>query len=54
MKRGRVNLHIDYGDEGSVKHGPDDVESPSKGLDADRGDFDDHDCLRISSSFLRR
>ena len=34
---------VDDGDEGEVEDDPDDVELPAEGLDADGGDFDDHE-----------
>ena len=43
---------VDDGYEGGVEDDPDDVEFPAKGLDADRGDFDDCRERGVSGSFL--
>ena len=34
---------VDDGQERKIQHDPDDVELPAQGLDADRGDLDDHE-----------
>ena len=40
---GGLGLQIDDGDERSIEDGPDDVEFPVQGLDANGGNLNDHD-----------
>ena len=48
--RGRLRVEeVDDGQEGEVEDGPDDVEAPAQGLDADGRDLDD--CESRSAGF---
>ena len=41
-----MSLQVDDRDKGSVEDGPDDVELPSEGLNADGSNFNHHDYTR--------
>ena len=47
-KKQGEGLTVNDGHKGGVKDSPDDVEFPLEGLDADRGDFDNHDYTVVS------